>query len=109
MGKLDSTEAISPAESERVTLLWEASIVVSDLSEEILRDGFAKGNRKALERAMGRISAAAELLESNRDIDPLSIARSAANRRRSIRKKLIHQNDQAQYGRQASLFEELTA
>jgi hypothetical protein len=110
MGELtDTATVITPAEYERLRPLRSALKFVVEVVDEILcEDGYGNGNRKSLERALGSLSAAADLLESYGDVDCFTIARSAAFRRRSIRAALKRQDDPR--GAQGTLFEgELSA
>lgn len=80
MGKADHFNGLSPAEAERLALLLEEMGEAQQIIGKILRHGYhsthpdgGPWNRSLLERELGDVLAALDLMARQSDIDPLKL------------------------------------
>jgi NTP pyrophosphatase (non-canonical NTP hydrolase) len=91
---------LTPAEAERLALLLEEMGEAQQVIGKILRHGYdsyhpddpnGPDNRALLEKEMGDVMAAADMLVLANDLDMVKLARSRAEKSRKVHRYLHHQ------------------
>lgn len=96
---LDHFNRLTPAEAERLALLAEECGEVIQIVGKILRHGYGsyhpddhtKPNRRLLEKEVGDLRAALELMTSEHDLDANAILEHTVNKLERVEQWMHHQ------------------
>lgn len=98
MGKAEHFNGLTPAEAERLALLLEEMGEAQQIIGKILRHGFDSYhpdsgalNRNLLEKELGDVLAAIDLLVEAKDIDPGCVDRHRQGKHIKVQRYLHHQ------------------
>ncbi len=89
---------LSPAQTERLSLLLEECAEVIQIAGKILRHGYEEyhpndpdtSNRQLLEKEIGDVLMAIQFLEKNSDVDQIAVTKRTADKMTRVGKYLHH-------------------
>ena len=95
----DHFNSLTPAEAERLALLLEEMGEAQQIIGKILRHGYESyhpdnqyvTNRQLLEKELGDVMAAADMMASAEDIDLVRVARARTEKATKVKRYLHHQ------------------
>ena len=97
--KAEHFNGLTPAEAERLAMLLEEMGEAQQIIGKILRHGYESyhpdnqyvTNRQLLEKELGDVMAAADMMASAEDVDVVRLAQARAAKAKKVQKYLHHQ------------------